>query len=103
MRLGEQIFEIDVPLTELALDDPKLMAAVRAFHRRHEELYGYSYAAARADDRQCAARYRDVLPSVPREPVLQRRGGRPSGERKAYLSGWVPVRCTTSTACRRAR
>lgn len=93
MRLGEQIFEIDVPLSGLVLEDPKLMAAVRErFHRRHEELYGYSSPQREPMIVNARLAIVGVLPSVPLEPVLQKgAAARPSGERKAYLSGWVPV------------
>ncbi|MGX9390302.1 hydantoinase/oxoprolinase family protein [Nitrobacteraceae bacterium UC4446_H13] len=43
MRYGEQIFEIDVPLDGLDMDDPALAAQIEErFHRRHEELYTYA-------------------------------------------------------------
>jgi N-methylhydantoinase A len=42
MRYGEQIYEIDVPLDDLDLEDENAMAEViQRFHRRHEGLYGY--------------------------------------------------------------
>ncbi|MDE2377235.1 hydantoinase/oxoprolinase family protein [Bradyrhizobium sp.] len=43
MRYGEQIFEIDVPLSDVDLDSEKLIAEIEdRFHRRHEELYTYA-------------------------------------------------------------
>ncbi|ETR76536.1 methylhydantoinase [Afipia sp. P52-10] len=43
MRYGEQIFEIDVPLTTLDWEAPNLIGRIHEeFHRRHEELYTYA-------------------------------------------------------------
>src|SRR5258708_631625 len=40
MRYGEQIFEIDVPLSDIDLKSPALIAEIEdRFHRRHHELY----------------------------------------------------------------
>jgi N-methylhydantoinase A len=43
MRYGEQIYEIDVPLSDLDWNEPNLMQrVVDRFHMRHEELYTYA-------------------------------------------------------------
>ena len=43
MRYGEQIFEIDVPLSDIDLGSTSLIAQVEErFHRRHKELYTYA-------------------------------------------------------------
>jgi len=43
MRYGEQVFEIDVPLSDLDLGAADLVAEIEErFHRRHEELYTYA-------------------------------------------------------------
>ena len=43
MRYGEQVFEIDVPLTALDWDATDLVDQIEGrFHRRHEELYTYA-------------------------------------------------------------
>jgi len=43
MRYGEQIFEIDVPLTDLDLAAGDIVEQIEdRFHRRHEELYTYA-------------------------------------------------------------
>jgi N-methylhydantoinase A len=43
MRYGEQIFEIDVPLSDIDLGSTSLIVEVEErFHRRHEELYTYA-------------------------------------------------------------
>jgi N-methylhydantoinase A len=42
MRYGEQVFEIDVSLTDVDWNSDDLIAAIEErFHRRHEELYTY--------------------------------------------------------------
>ena len=91
MRLGEQMFEIAVPLNGVDLEDPHLMAKVRErFHRRHEELYAYSSPQREPIIINARVAIVGVLPSLPREPVLPRSGpARPKGERRAYLSGWI--------------
>ncbi|QTL05737.1 hydantoinase/oxoprolinase family protein [Aquabacter sp. L1I39] len=43
MRYGEQVFEIDVDLDGLDLNDGDILSQIDArFHRRHEELYTYA-------------------------------------------------------------
>ncbi|MBK3666406.1 hydantoinase/oxoprolinase family protein [Bradyrhizobium diazoefficiens] len=43
MRYGEQVFEVDVPLSDVDLTAPSLIAELEErFHRRHEELYTYA-------------------------------------------------------------
>ena len=43
MRYGEQIFEIDVPLSDVDWTAPDLIDQIEnRFHRRHEELYTYA-------------------------------------------------------------
>ncbi len=43
MRYGEQVFEIDVSLTDLDLGAPDIVEQIEdRFHRRHEELYTYA-------------------------------------------------------------
>src|SRR5258708_40318971 len=43
MRYGEQIFEIDGPLSDIDLKSPALIADIEdRFHRRHVELYTYA-------------------------------------------------------------
>ena len=91
MRLGEQIFEIAVPLDGVDLEDPQLMAKVRErFHRRHEELYSYSSPQREPLIVNARVAVVGALPSLPREPVLPRGGtARPKCERRAYFSGWI--------------
>lgn len=43
MRYGEQVFEVDVPLSDVNLESPELMSEIEGrFHRAHEDLYTYS-------------------------------------------------------------
>jgi N-methylhydantoinase A len=91
MRLGEQIYEISVPMDGLLLDDPQLMAKLRErFHQRHEELYGYSSPQREPLIVNARLAITANLPSLPREPVLRKTGNAaPKSERRTYLSGWV--------------
>jgi N-methylhydantoinase A len=43
MRYGEQVFEVDVPLSDVELESPELIREIEGrFHRAHEDLYTYS-------------------------------------------------------------
>ena len=95
MRYGEQVFEIDVPLDDIAWDAPDLVARVHErFHARHEELYTY---AARDQEVVFVNARVAAIGSVPTTPHRSA-GVRPPGrtdrrEREAYFQGWrrVPV------------
>lgn len=100
LRYGEQIFEIDVPLDGIPLQEPGLIdRIVERFRLRHEELYTYS-----APDQEVVlvnARLAVVgrLASPPVEPPLERRGTRASAAsspappatatRRIYADGWL--------------
>jgi N-methylhydantoinase A len=95
VRYGEQIFEVNVPLEDVDLEAPEVMAEIVArFHKRHEELYTYS-----APDQEVVlvnARLAVVgeLPALPEEPRLPARAPTaPRRRRRVYLDGWreVPV------------
>jgi N-methylhydantoinase A len=95
VRYGEQIFEVNVPLEDVDLEAPEVMAEIVArFHKRHEELYTYS-----APDQEVVlvnARLAVVgeLPALPEEPRLPARAPTaPRSRRRVYLDGWreVPV------------
>jgi N-methylhydantoinase A len=96
MRYGEQIFEIDVPLDEIDLNSPTLIADIEdRFHRRHEELY--TYAARDQEVVFVNARVAAIGAVAVGEP--ERRTGASSAapaarsRRKAYFGKWqdVPV------------
>jgi N-methylhydantoinase A len=43
MRYGEQVFEVDVPLSDVDLNAPNLVEQIESrFHRAHADLYTYS-------------------------------------------------------------
>jgi len=95
MRYGEQIFEVNVPLDDIALDDPNLVARMsEAFHKRHEELYTYSLRDQEAVLVNARAAVVGALPKLPQEPALPARAqAEPLRQRRVYLGGWrdVPV------------
>lgn len=96
MRYGEQIFEIDVPLTDIDWDASSLVESIEErFHRRHEELYTYAArdqevvfvnarAAAVGEVAQAGAQAKPAASASPAAPV---------GTRLAYFGEWreVPV------------
>jgi N-methylhydantoinase A len=96
MRYGEQIFEIDVPLDGLDMDDPALAAQIEErFHRRHEDLYTYAspdqevvFVNARVAAVGAVTRGGEgVKPSPAATPP------QPKSTRKAFFGAWreVPV------------
>ncbi|GJD53321.1 Acetophenone carboxylase gamma subunit [Methylobacterium crusticola] len=95
MRYGEQIFEIDVPLDDVAWEAPGLSGRVHeAFHRRHEALYTYAsrdqevvFVNARAAAVGAVAPHGEAAPAG--SPVRAGAGSR----RRAFLGSWreVPV------------
>ena len=93
MRYGEQIFEIQVPLTGLDLDGADLMDRItERFHRRHEELYTYS--ALDQDVVLVNARVAVVgeLPTLPSEPPGEAGGAAAlPRSRRVYLGRWIDV------------
>lgn len=96
MRYGEQIFEIDVPLDGLDMDDPELAARIEErFHRRHEDLYTYAspdqevvFVNARVAAVGMVTRGNDDLKPRPASGPPQ-----PKSTRKAFFGAWreVPV------------
>jgi N-methylhydantoinase A len=95
MRYGEQIFEVNVPLDGIELDDPKLLTRMSdAFHSRHEELYTYSLRDQEAVLINARAAVIGALPNLPQEPALPaREPAGPHHHRRIYLGSWqdVPV------------
>jgi len=90
MRYGEQIFEVNVNIDDIELDDAELLSRLaRAFHVRHDELYTYSLPDQ--DPVLVNARVAVVgeLPQLPHEPHLTARpSAEPSSHRRIYLDGW---------------
>ncbi|HET9001828.1 MAG TPA: hydantoinase/oxoprolinase family protein, partial [bacterium] len=93
MRYGEQIFEIAVPLDDVAMNAPDLIEqVVDRFRQRHEALYTYS--ASDQDIVLVNVRVAVVgtLPVTPVEPPLPSHGpGAPPRMRRVYLDRWVEV------------
>jgi N-methylhydantoinase A len=96
MRYGEQIFEIDVPLSDVDLNSDKLIAEVEdRFHRRHEELYTYS---SRDQEVVFVNARVAAVGKVSAGQVKEGQAGSappsaPRSRRQAWLGGWreVPV------------
>lgn len=95
MRYGEQVFEVDVPLSDLDLDAPSLIAEVEErFHRRHEELYTY---ASRDQEVVFVNARLAAVGAVPRlaranEPVpVADPIASPAAKRQVFLGAWREV------------
>jgi N-methylhydantoinase A len=96
MRYGEQIFEIDVPLSDIDLKSPALIAEIEdRFHLRHEELY--TYASRDQEVVFVNARVAAVgavsAGEEDEEPVKAATPCAPRSRRKAWFGEWreVPV------------
>ncbi|MET7246285.1 hydantoinase/oxoprolinase family protein [Methylobacterium sp. EM32] len=93
MRYGEQVFEVDVALDDLAWDAPALVARVHEqFHARHEELFTY----ASRDQEVVFVNARVAVVGTVAVPPVQAAALSPSpaapvAERRAYFGGWRPV------------
>ena len=95
MRYGEQVFEITVPLDDVAqgvdwsVADP-LPQIVERFHRRHEALYTYSMADQETVLVNARVAVSGILEELPQEPNLP--GAPPTppqAERRIYLEDWI--------------
>jgi N-methylhydantoinase A len=93
LRYGEQIFEVNVRLDHLELDDPDFVSRMAsAFHKRHEELYTYCLPDQEVVLVNARVAVIGVLPDLPREPhVTVRLPAQPRTYRKVYLGGWFEV------------
>ena len=94
MRYGEQIFEIDVQLSDLDWDGPNLVARINErFHTRHEALY--TYASRDQEVVFVNARVGAVGPVEQRAAPanVRPRAPAPPKQRKAHFGQWrmVPV------------
>src|SRR5438874_1692365 len=95
MRYGEQVFEITVPLDDMAqgvdwsVPDP-LPQIVERFHRRHEALYTYSMPDQESVLVNARVTVSGILEELPQEPSLPAASpAAPRGERRIYLENWV--------------
>src|SRR4051794_31325253 len=95
MRYGEQVFEITVPLDDMAqgvdwsVPDP-LPQIVERFHRRHEALYTYSMPDQEAVLVNARVAVSGILEELPQEPNLPAAPPvPPEAERRIYFDEWV--------------
>ncbi|HEY8874240.1 MAG TPA: hydantoinase/oxoprolinase family protein [Stellaceae bacterium] len=95
MRYGEQVFEITVPLDDVAngvdwsVADP-LPQIVERFHRRHEALYTYAMPDQESVLVNARVAVSGILEELPQEPDLPAAPpSPPHGERRIYLDDWV--------------
>lgn len=97
MRYGEQVFEVDVPLSDVDLTAPSLVAEVEErFHRRHDELYTYAsrdqevvFVNARLAAVGAVPRVEGANTTMPAtNPTAS-----PAGKRQAFFGAWreVPI------------
>jgi N-methylhydantoinase A len=96
MRYGEQIFEIDVPLSDLDLGSPRLIAEIEdRFHLRHEELYTYSSRDQEVVfvNARVAAIGKVSAGEAREKPTGSTVPAAPRSTRQVHLDGWreVPV------------
>ncbi|WP_298962078.1 hydantoinase/oxoprolinase family protein [uncultured Methylobacterium sp.] len=95
MRYGEQVFEIDVPLDDLAWDAPDLVARVHErFHARHEELFTYASRDQEVVFVNARVAAVGAVPAASLRPAeAPAAAAPPPGERRIFLDGWrtVPV------------
>jgi N-methylhydantoinase A len=93
MRYGEQVFEVDVPLSDVDLDAADLSEQIEhRFHHAHKDLYTYSLPdeeVVLVNDRVAAvgmvARTKKSIPAVSSNSLVTAR------KRKAYFGEWRNV------------
>jgi N-methylhydantoinase A len=93
MRYGEQIFEIDVPLDDVAWDRDDLRAQIEErFHRRHEALFTYALRDQEAVIVNAHVGVTGELPA-PKRPAVRTQGGaaRPHTHRRVWFGAWRAV------------
>ncbi|MFQ6028703.1 MAG: hydantoinase/oxoprolinase family protein, partial [Dehalococcoidia bacterium] len=96
MRYLDQVYEVNIPLPDVAADDASLLAQWAAnFHQRYQALYSYSQSSQ--EIRLITLRV-TVLGRLPRialpEPESRTAASaQPKGVRQVFLGGWqeVPV------------
>ncbi len=96
MRYGEQVFEIDVPLSGIDfgdLDNSAIVAQLKAaFEARHEELYAYCLPEQHPVLVNARVATVGVLPELPAEPVQTADvPAEALSTRDVYLGAWTPA------------
>jgi N-methylhydantoinase A len=94
MRYGEQVFEIEVPLAGIDLDQPDRAATIAqlkaAFERRHDELYAYALPDQHPVLVNARVATVGLLPELPPEPVPKEDAPAAAvGRRDVYLGEWI--------------
>lgn len=105
MRYGEQVFEVDVPLSDVDFAVPSLVAEVEErFHRRHEELYTYAsrdqevvFVNARLAAVGAVPRIARANRPVPASDPIPS----PAGKRQVFFGAWreVPIYALEKLHC----
>lgn len=96
MRYGEQVFEIDVPLSDIDFgerDNSAVVAQLKAaFEARHEELYAYCLPEQHPVLVNARVATVGLLPELPAEPVQNRDApAAAQSTRDVYLGAWTPA------------
>jgi N-methylhydantoinase A len=91
MRYGEQVFEIAATLDEVDWSAPDPLPQICAqFHRRHEELYGYSSPDQETVLVNARVAVAGILSALPQELALaEAPAAAPRSERRIWLGEWV--------------
>lgn len=93
MRYSDQMYEVNVPLPDLSLDDDAFMAEWKGnLHRRYEKLYSYSQQDL---DIRLVTLRATAVGRLPRIGAANRSANKTAaqaaGSRRIYLDGWVDV------------
>ena len=93
MRYGEQVFEIDVPLSDIDFAAADGMNQLkRAFEARHQELYAYCLPEQHPVLVNARVATIGHLPELPAEPTgTHRAPASPTNTREIYLTDWLPA------------
>ncbi len=91
MRYGEQVFEIDVPLSDIDFAAADGMNQLkRAFEARHQELYAYCLPEQHPVLVNARVATIGHLPELPAEPTgTHRAPASPTNTREIYLTDWL--------------
>jgi N-methylhydantoinase A len=96
MRYGEQVFEIDVSLTDLDLNATDIVEQIEdRFHRRHEELYTYASRGQEVVFVNARVAAIGEVSQIDRDtkPVASSGACSPRTKRQAFFGAWreIPI------------